>query len=602
MAFTSRATRLPPSNTESNADVGPGLYISPDFMTKKVSPNKVPFQTSVFRENKLKQNDSLVGPGYYYRDDRHENFLKMINKDTEKKKNPLYRSIDVDKQTPFGFYLAEDLRQKSGFMSKDRRFRQQSIDSDIPGPGSYNFDKKLNKSPSMTSRIKPLKNIVDEHNIELVGSPKRIVTIPTKRNCYGYEVRGDSVIRMNQNPDSGRMLSGTLNDSAGPGQYDVASPDYWLKKKGTQWSKYKTGRSQTISTANKSTAGNSNVEDFEFSNEKRIKEELNKENRKLEKIKMLQLFKEQGRRRRSLANEFHGVSNKSMLENIASQSSPGPGYYIDIYEHSSFKRDPVPEKLQKFGSGSQRFIPDHVTIEGSVGPGAYFVDDINAKKFKQASDRIKKSPPFLSSQKRESQTQGDISPGPASYNLDKYTNKVLYENTKCIFGSSEIRLPERAEKKSPGPGSYIPLEKWNKITTNDILKMMKPKFQENIKIKEEKDVVSNIPPVGTYNTDINSINYKVEKKNSKFNSVNAPFLSVNKRFKYKTSNQNVGPGMYELEGSLGKKSDKEFHPPFLQSDNRFKTDKNMTINGPGAYNHESYFNWNKKSYNILYYN
>ena len=117
--------------------------------------------------------------------------------------------------------------------------------------------------------------------------------------------------------------------------------------------------------------------------------------------------------------------------------------------------------------------------------------------------------------------------------------------------------------------------------------MMKPKFQDLPNVEEDKDRVPEIPPVGTYNSDyINSINYKVEKKNSKFNSVNAPFLSVNKRFKYKTSDSNVGPGKYESDSAFVKINDIEFHPPFLQSDNRFKTEKNLTVNGPGIRSEE----------------
>ncbi len=602
MAFVYRAARQTLTNPDNGQDIGPGLYISPDYGNKKSSTNKVPFQTSVFRDLSLHKNESQIGPGYYYKDNRHENFLKMINKDNEKKKNPLYRSIDVDKQTPFGFYLSEDIRQKYGFLSKDKRFRNQSTEVENPGPGSYNLDKRNKLSPLTSTRVKPSKNLVDEQIVELVGSPKRITSIPCKEQSYGYEVKGDHVIKMNTNPEHGKYLSGGKEDSAGPGQYDVVSPNYWLKKKGTQWSKYKTGRSQTLTSQNKSTAANTNAEDFEFSNDKRIKEEINKENRKLEKNKLQKLFKEHGRRRRSLTNEFHGSPNNSLIENLVKQESPGPGYYIDVYEHSSFKRDPVPEKLQKFGSGSQRFIPDHVTIEGSVGPGAYFVDDVNSRKVKQANERLYKSPPFLSSAKRIEDMKDDFNPSPASYNVELKPNINKAGSTKCIFGSSEIRLPEKSKESNPGPGSYIPLDKWNKISTNDILKMMKPKFQDNAKIVEEKDKVVEVPPVGSYNAElIDSINYRIEKKNSKFNSVNAPFLSVNKRFKYKNINEKIGPGSYDQESKVGKVNEKEFHPPFGNSDNRFRHEKNATFNGPGAYNQDSYFNWNRKSYNILYY-
>ena len=146
MAFVNRSERNTMPLPENN-DIGPGLYISPEIHGNNLKPNRVPFQTNVFRDFKIKKDISNIGPGYYYKDDRHEKFLKYINKDEEMKKSPIYRSIEFNDSGPLNLVGLEDLRERKGFLSKDKRFKSETLFDELrPGPGSYNLSLDFGQS------------------------------------------------------------------------------------------------------------------------------------------------------------------------------------------------------------------------------------------------------------------------------------------------------------------------------------------------------------------------------------------------------------------------------------------------------------------------
>ena len=59
---------------------------------------------------------------------------------------------------------------------------------------------------------------------------------------------------------------------------------------------------------------------------------------------------------------------------------------------------------------------------------------------------------------------------------------------------------------------------------------------------------------------------------------------------------NLGPGYYYKEKKTVRK---QMFPPFNQSDRKWKNQYvGEFLTGPGQYNTDSYFNWNKKTYNI----
>ena len=109
-----------------------------------------------------------------------------------------------------------------------------------------------------------------------------------------------------------------------------------------------------------------------------------------------------------------------------------------------------------------------------------------------------------------------------------------------------------------------------------------------------------IPPIGWYNSDyIYNMSYNVGKKAFRPTMVNAPFNSLKKRFEeVKSINFKGGPGQYFKETKLVPTNKDQILPPFKQSEKRFKEYKKEFEIGPGIYNHSSYFDWNKKTFNV----
>ena len=123
------------------------------------------------------------------------------------------------------------------------------------------------------------------------------------------------------------------------------------------------------------------------------------------------------------------------------------------------------------------------------------------------------------------------------------------------------------------------------------------------------------PPIGSYNLEkVQSIEGDLSKvKNNK----KIPFGVASTRFIYKNrnNNPNIGPGTYLNQENLKNQtiSSKNYkNIPFNSTTTRddalgeTHTTHNpnelrlKSENGPGTYKIDSYYDWNKKSYNIQY--
>lgn len=324
---------------------------------------------------------------------------------------------------------------------------------------------------------------------------------------------------------------------------------------------------------------------------------------------------------------------------------PGPGYYSSEHAKASFKPPKIPEKYQYFGSNSLRFVDSNSALGNDnedVGPGVYFKDEnkygnenkkvlIKEKNnyfFNYANQReeLKK----IRSENYEERvgisdivnqyklSNIDNSPGPGNYDIDKGKHHKKSISNVAQFGSLQKRFSDDGTAKNPGPGSYIGIPKSDSF--NLIRFPIRPKKikverenkteAESLFSKSQKDEKKNSKPspgVGDYNIDIvDSVGYKIAKNVNKFNHSSAPFNSVEKRFKkYSLDlNSNIGPGKYHKDDSSKNLLKKQMHnsPPFnIGSERKIITEKINTVdNGPGAYNLSSYFDWNKKSFNVQF--
>ncbi len=106
------------------------------------------------------------------------------------------------------------------------------------------------------------------------------------------------------------------------------------------------------------------------------------------------------------------------------------------------------------------------------------------------------------------------------------------------------------------------------------------------------------PPIGLYNSDlIFSINYNNQKKvkqNSKLDNIG--FSSCINKKPNENKIDDIGPGYYYREKKV---KVNETHPPFATSEKKLKENyQTQFLTGPGQYNIDSYFDWNKRTFNV----
>ena len=187
---------------------------------------------------------------------------------------------------------------------------------------------------------------------------------------------------------------------------------------------------------------------------------------------------------------------------------------------------------------------------------------------------------------------------------------------KKHFGSSEKRFPKSLSGiVTPGPGRYFLKIMGNKkriknnhcfIPKNIIKDIIKRQNSFNTFKKKLNKEKNKSPPVGSYFPEkINSIEYdnqKIKTKNLKKNYNG--FGSTVDRFKLlKNQKENIIDKFYDID--FPKVKSGQSIAPFLSSLERNEIDKILIKDknyntGPGSYGIDSYFDWNKKSYNLLF--
>ncbi len=327
-------------------------------------------------------------------------------------------------------------------------------------------------------------------------------------------------------------------------------------------------------------------------------------------------------------------------------TSPGPGAYLSL---NNFNIRPKDEKHQFFGSTMSRGImypnlTNNIKIGKNTLDSLLDIDNLSLSKNKLNKSRsynsnidkkkkIKKEKKIRNNKtvlekidkvelikelSKNIKKDNEKNIGPGSYNPnEKIKNTFSYEVGN--FGSLERRFPIKQNRNdSPGVGAYFHLETWgpkkknnslNKIIPPNIYKKLKEGISANkIELFRDKIMKENHkqPIIGQYSIEnINTIDSNTKKSISV--SKNQPgFGSSFKRFYiFKNQlNENNGVGSYNL-----KPPDVQIYQQnsaFLGSAQRDDIDnmkKNKLINplaGPGSYKKDSYFDWNTKSYNILF--
>jgi len=368
---------------------------------------------------------------------------------------------------------------------------------------------------------------------------------------------------------------------------------------------------------------------------------LSNQTNRLNKEKLFKHFRDKRQKLLDMKTSKNIAEDELFDKHILNQE-PGPGYYLNDIATTAFKPIKVPEKFQHFGSNSIRFSDlNTLDINEDVGPGLYFKDDNKYAEDRQKVFLKEKNNYFHNSANLREEIKKnrgenieerlgihgvinqyklanlEYSPGPGNYDVNSDNIIKKQSSNVAQFGSLQKRFGENYVNPTPGPGSYIGVPKIEAI--NNVKFPIRPKKIETkregrkseigLVPKDTKDEIKsyNSPGVGTYNNDIiNSVGYKVAKHVNRFNHSSAPFNSVEKRFKKNLviNTENLGPGKYYKDDSEKHllKNQMNNSPPFnIASERKIVVDKpKIQDNGPGSYNLSSYFDWNKKSFNVQF--
>jgi hypothetical protein len=647
MAFVYRAEKITQlSPTREEFDVGPGQYL-PQTQILPSKPHKVPFMTATNRSELIGNFDNLdvPGPGAYYHDETFEKIYKNIKRDKFIKAE---KAIDLKALEQIHCMTAADgfpamvLKKNAealGFLGKDVRFKEKNEEK-TPGPGHY-IKPKENRNFQASTQTNFRKG-----KVEKIESMNKIVSIPNKNQAYGYEVEDELNAFLNEDPEKSKKFKGEKNDTVGPGNYNVDQPDVWLKKGGTQWSKSKTKKTLFGQThANFKSHSPDNLINPKLSKSFEVNiNELQKNMKiyperstsaRVRKIESKNVLKCNNIRKRNrielimtLNDNNKPVDMYGAVQNKLAKGNPGPGYYYDDRMSSAFKSVKYPEFKQNFQSNLQRF-PQNKNQE--VGPGTYFHDKDDVRFMEKKKGKIY---PITTIPKGQFEKTVEIVPGPGQYDSASSFASNKRNLSHYNFGSTEKRFVDMAKTNktvTPGPGSYldsmstfyITKDKWvnvnvtaKKEKTKDPANMIKRALTtktirqaiDNSSLpkslyEKQTETKNTVPSVGTYNPDtIFSIDYKIKKNSHKFGLVDAAFNSTlpKNRVESKKDENNLGPGFYYKDK---KPSTAQIYPPFNSHQQRTTIDvkNDPWINtGPGLYNQSSYFDWNKKTHNILY--
>ena len=432
-------------------------------------------------------------------------------------------------------------------------------------------------------------------------SPRRILTIPTQNNHFGYTVDEKGNVELLEDPDIYEKFNGTKNNSVGPDRYNIfPSP---RKKFVIDWSK---------NTDNKDILNKNFLSDI-----KNIKllskldnlfltNVVNKKNiNKNDEIKS-ELSKNNNPRIKDFKKEEEYLKQKFLnyeKQKQEMQAYIGPGSYNLSDE---FIITPKKDKFQNFGSSKSRNLDSKKKAKSnSIDENIkyYFLIEKNKENKFENNDKMniyKNSKFFTYKLKAKLLKEKNIfdkkmieeNLGPGSYETKEIKNKK--DNKVGSFGSLEKRNLEYNKDDKYWDGTYLPLEDWTK------------KFKKNSKIERKKENILNIFEDLNAKKENNDDEKFVQKEedeakiNINNNMYRPGFGSDEPRFYVFQNDINEfnGVGSYNL---IPQRKIKAQFAPFIYSSKRHnvvKNDNNPQL-GPGTYNKfDTFFQWNKKSYNV----
>ena len=280
-----------------------------------------------------------------------------------------------------------------------------------------------------------------------------------------------------------------------------------------------------------------------------------------------------------------------------------------------------PNEFQFFGSSNERNTGKVLILSDNtkVGPGSYFHNTFKKfenlylnKNTKKVSENIK----LIDNKYKLKRSLSNL--GPGTYDIDRSLEKKSFNSfgnfsTEKRFDLSynpQTKLENNEELGSnPGPGSYNFNDPWIKDFRKKIKKPILVNVDEEVKKNNNIKEKENKPDFNVYQKEgyLNISQEKIRKKVNPYASENMPFLSGDNRFKFNINDyyENVGPGKYDLYNKgLRVRRFQSILAPFntLEEKKPIYIGKSNNNVAPGQHSKDSFFDWNKKSFNAMFMN
>ena len=607
---------LPPLNN-LEYDTLPDITKIYSKKNNNIKLNNAPFGVNASKDSlQNKNNLNNPGPGAYQ---IQNNFLK--------------KSFNPNLTSPFDPESIEGTPSQQ-FITKERRFKYTNkTDDDYPGPGKYITEsnktfKNFEKKPNL---------IYPKPKVYKVYDPNRKITIPSD-DVY-FEIKNDGDVEVKQNI---KDIKKNWNNT-GPGSYNAR---YYTKNNNSiDWS-----RTVNDIKKNKNKGNARLIEDIDNLKINTQVNTFNKFNESIPSTNNIGTHNSTDVINYTIKKMTNKICNTEIINieertkdkyETKSEEFPGPG----DYEISPYINVPICfSNVTNFGSNSSRGLlysnknnkilighkekkflavvkNNYKKVEHNKSYDSGIKADnlekkfnkrINKKKFPY--DSYKQNDFYINSLKERNLINKKIlmdQIGPGSYDpsLSFYKNKK--DNDIQNFGVLEKRFKDNLDN-NPGVGAYSLENSFIKKKSNyqspipinirkkDIEGISNSKFQEmKMQIYSEKNKQ---PGVWHYYPEmVNSMEFKIYKEAK--NSEKKPgFNNGEKRFfepkhKYEDNNQVGKYNLFYKEKELSQRNS-----PFGSGAEKFdyKEEGKQKGIGPGAYRYDSYFDWNKKSYNMLF--
>ena len=503
------------------------------------------------------------------------------------------------------------------FITGDTRFK--SSDNKIPGVGEYNINIYNNKFSTPKKNSSYTYKNMNLHNFIL---NEKLQTLPNKYPLYNFNDKEDEDV-YNIKTQNNNSNNNSFNNN-----YNLLD----LKKHNNaiDWKK--------VSKKNLETEGNifdskSITNDFIMLTEFNI---LNNQNDTSSSLKKTISKNIKDQKQAIFKNNILGFKDNfdSSYINLTSIPfknkrnkkdiiEPGPGAYDPINEN--FKVEHKKNKYQNFGTyESRNMIPSYfnknkfriITSENNLKnfrlKKRLMENNNQLNKYKRLLHNLRIN--LIKEQAKQYKTNVESNLGPGRYSPETLFNmkKIKINNlSKTInINTNKDRNPSYMEiNDNPGVGEYDVIGEFKNIIENNLnlQKSIRNKEENDKKIilekykKKMKKLERRVIRLDYKDTE----EYKLRKQFMNSNSVfRPPFNSAEPKFKAEKQQDNVNIVFNQDIYFYPKKEINHLKIPFLsrakRASNETIDNKSMKKVGPGSYEQKSFFDWNKKSFNVQY--